>query len=117
MATHFTILAWRIPWKEEPPRPTVHGVVKSQDRTEQLTLSLLVGYSQIQENLCEPRNHPLDFYKHVTKCILLNVIKSKLDPLVYGRKITFLSLLPDKHLFALTPLSTIEENQSFEMWG
>jgi hypothetical protein len=57
---------------------------------------------------------------------LLNVIKRKLDPLVYGRKITFFSscfkehflfLLPDKQLFALTPLPTIEENQSFEMWG
>ena len=27
MATHSSILAWRIPWKEEP---TVHGVAKSQ---------------------------------------------------------------------------------------
>jgi len=27
MATHSSILAWRIPWTEEP---TVHGVAKSQ---------------------------------------------------------------------------------------
>ena len=26
MATHSSILAWRIPWTEEPGRPTVHGV-------------------------------------------------------------------------------------------
>ena len=29
MATHPSILAWRIPWTEEPV-PTVHGVAKSQ---------------------------------------------------------------------------------------
>ena len=28
-ATHSTILAWRIPWIEEPDRLTVHGVAKS----------------------------------------------------------------------------------------
>ena len=34
-ATHFGILAWRIPWAEEPDRPqsvTVHGPAKSQTR-------------------------------------------------------------------------------------
>ena len=31
MATHSSILAWRILWIEEPGRPnTVHGVTKSQ---------------------------------------------------------------------------------------
>ena len=29
MATHSSILAWRIPWTEEPGRP-VHGVAESQ---------------------------------------------------------------------------------------
>jgi len=29
-ATHSTILAWRIPWIEEPDRLTVHGVAKSR---------------------------------------------------------------------------------------
>ena len=32
MATHSSILAWRIPWTEEPGRATVHGVAKSQTR-------------------------------------------------------------------------------------
>ena len=31
MATHSSILAWRIPWTEEPG-PTVHGVTKSQTK-------------------------------------------------------------------------------------
>ena len=33
MAIHSRILAWEIPWTEEPGRPhTVHGVAKSQTR-------------------------------------------------------------------------------------
>ena len=30
IATHSSILAWRIPWTEEPGRLHVHGVTKSQ---------------------------------------------------------------------------------------
>ena len=33
MATHSSILAWRIPWTEEP----VHRVANNWDTTEQLT--------------------------------------------------------------------------------
>ena len=29
MATHPSILAWRIPWTEEPGGVTVHGVIKN----------------------------------------------------------------------------------------
>ena len=32
MATHSIILAWKIPWIEEPDRLTVNGVTKSQTR-------------------------------------------------------------------------------------
>ena len=32
MATHSSILAWRIPWTEEPWRPTIHDVAKHQTR-------------------------------------------------------------------------------------
>ena len=35
MATHSSILAWRIPWTEEPGR--LHGVKKESDTTELLT--------------------------------------------------------------------------------
>ena len=30
MATHSSILAWKIPWTEEPGQATVHGVTKSR---------------------------------------------------------------------------------------
>ena len=43
MATHSNILAWRIPWAEEPWRATVHGVRKL-DMTEQLTLSHILNF-------------------------------------------------------------------------
>ena len=32
MATHSSILGWRIPWTEEPGGATVHGVAKSWTR-------------------------------------------------------------------------------------
>ena len=36
MATHPSILAWEIPWTEEPGGATVHRVTKESDVTEQL---------------------------------------------------------------------------------
>ena len=33
VATHFRILAWKIPWTEEPGGPTVHGITKESDMT------------------------------------------------------------------------------------
>ena len=39
MATHFNILAWEIPWTEEPRAgggAKVHGVAKESDITEKL---------------------------------------------------------------------------------
>ena len=32
MATHFSILAWKVPWAEELGRATVHGIAKSQTK-------------------------------------------------------------------------------------
>jgi len=36
MATHSSILAWKIPWTEEPGE--LHGVAKTQKRTERLSM-------------------------------------------------------------------------------
>ena len=38
MAAHSSILAWRIPWTEEPGGATVYGVSKSQTRVKQLSM-------------------------------------------------------------------------------
>jgi len=40
MATHFSILAWKIPWTEGPGGLQSMGLQKMSNRTEQLTLSL-----------------------------------------------------------------------------
>ena len=40
MATHSSILAWRIPWTEEPSR--LHGVAKSQTQLKQLHFHFIV---------------------------------------------------------------------------
>ena len=38
MVIHYSILAWRIPWTEEPGGLyIVHGIAKELDMTEQLT--------------------------------------------------------------------------------
>ena len=34
MATHSSILAWRIPWKEDPGRLIIHGATKSCTRVK-----------------------------------------------------------------------------------
>ena len=44
MVTHSSILAWRIPWMEEPGRLPVHGVAKSRTQlSDFLSLSSLVS--------------------------------------------------------------------------
>ena len=40
MATHSSILAWRIPWMEEPRGATVHGLAKSRTELSDFTHSL-----------------------------------------------------------------------------
>ena len=52
MATHSSILAGRIPWREEPDSPWGHKVL---DTTEQLTLSLFFSESRVRARL-----HPSD---------------------------------------------------------
>ena len=55
MATHSSILAWEVPWMEEPGRATVHGVAKSRTRLSDFTfLSRFLGLpliAQLVKNL------------------------------------------------------------------
>ena len=43
MATHSSTFAWKIAWIEEPGRPTVHGVAKSQTRLSDFTRIIVVN--------------------------------------------------------------------------
>ena len=49
MATHFSILAWKIPWTEEPGGLQSKGC-KESDMTERLTLSLFMPSSGTAES-------------------------------------------------------------------
>ena len=40
MATHSSILAWRIPWTEEPGGATVHGLAKNQTRLSDFQINI-----------------------------------------------------------------------------
>ena len=42
MATHSSILAWRIPWMEKPGRLPVHGVAKSRTWVSDFTFTFTV---------------------------------------------------------------------------
>ena len=39
MATHSSVLAWKVPWTEEPGG--LHGVAKQSDMAEKITLDLI----------------------------------------------------------------------------
>ena len=56
MATHFSILAWRIPWTEEPDGLQSMGVTES-DMTQLPAFSLFTSFSPHKQSL--PPDHPL----------------------------------------------------------
>ena len=52
MATHSSILAWKIPWTEEPGRlQSVHGVAKSQTRLSNFTFIFMIQVLCIKEEI------------------------------------------------------------------
>ena len=54
MATHSSILAWRLPWTDEPGGLQSMGSVKELDITEQLTFyldTILQNAKQVQKEL------------------------------------------------------------------
>ena len=60
MTTHSSILAWRIPWTEEPGGLSSIGC-KESDMTQQLTLSLLSSLEA--GDLSFPGGHGFDVYQ------------------------------------------------------
>ena len=62
MATHSSILAWRIQWIEEPGRLPPWGH-KESDRTEQLNNNSKIQYDFIIT--CSPFKDPINKYSHI----------------------------------------------------
>ena len=46
MATHSSILAWKVPWTEEPEGATVHGVTKESEHIHTYSTHLGVWFQQ-----------------------------------------------------------------------
>ena len=57
MASHSSILAWRIPWTEEPGGLyTVHGVAESDMTEQQILVASAAKLLQSWPSLCNPRD-------------------------------------------------------------
>ena len=52
MATHSSILVWRIPWTEELGGATVHGVTKGQTRLSDWAVIFKVFLSKTLQQHC-----------------------------------------------------------------
>ena len=48
MATHSSILAWKIPWMEKPGQATVPGVAKTQTQLNDFTFTLRAGGNVVE---------------------------------------------------------------------
>ena len=55
MATHSSILAWKVPWTEEPGGLTVHGVAKSQTQLSDFTFTFIFRAHQAANMHLEER--------------------------------------------------------------
>ena len=55
MATHSSILAWQVPWTEEPGGLTVHGVAKSQTQLSDFTFTFIFRAHQAANMHLEER--------------------------------------------------------------
>ena len=56
MATHSSILAWKIPWTEDPGGPLIQKVVEL-DTTEQLSTSKMTGPKFHEDVAGEMKGH------------------------------------------------------------
>ena len=61
MATHSSVLAWKVPWMEKPGRLQVHGVTKSWTRLSEFTHSLIYKTGNQQDLLYSTGNYPQYF--------------------------------------------------------
>ena len=68
MAPHSSILAWKIPWTEEPGQAIVHGVAKSRTR-----LSDFTHFTHLIMNCLPPFEVP---YRHLQASLVTRLVKN-----------------------------------------
>ena len=86
MASYSSILAWRIPWTEEPNRLyIVHGVAKSRTwlRTKTFTFTLSFQNQNQVKMQIKIFWHPCEFIKELLQCSLSTVTYDRLWPQFY----------------------------------
>ena len=77
LATHSSILAWRIPWTEEPGRLQVHRVAKSRIRLKRLSMhkrthfeaaviSFFIAIKVLLNSIIEFKFHNILYILHLT---------------------------------------------------
>ena len=74
MATHSSILAWRIPWTEEPEQAAVHGVTRARHNL-----------------VTKPPPPPWNILKNIIKCVP-GSRRSPWQPLIVGNHVNMGSL-------------------------
>ena len=94
MATHSSILAWRIPWTEEPGR--LQRGSKESDTTERLTLSL---------SFCQCRRQEFDYWPGKIPHVVEQVSPSAttIEPVLYSPGATTTELLLLLRHFSCVP--------------
>ena len=74
MATHSTVLAWKIPWTGEPGRLQVHGDCKELDMTERLStknifLKLIIFWNEFVTFIIRKKKKAFELHRKVEDTI------------------------------------------------
>ena len=122
MATHSTVLAWKIPWTGEPGRLHVHGDCKELDMTERLStknifLKLIIFWNEFVTFIIRKKKKAFELHRKVEDTISsvqslsrirlcaahqasLSITNSQSPP----KPISIESMMPSKHLILCRPL-------------
>ena len=132
MVTHFSILAWRIPWMEKPGRLTVHGVAKSRTWLNDFTFTFSPGNflppsdretSHLYSGVClklpmvstndrGPKTEPSDGNELGNDTWLSAFVTMSHEEKKY---IISLKVVENKHLQNICPFIIFKENSSLKL--
>ena len=111
VATHSSILAWKIPWTEETGWPTVQGVAKESDMTECMCVHTHTHTHAHIDTVCPARRRVGAGRCHVYTDVVLTLLRTQRaevttdiqEPLLCFRHCLFQSPPPSHKVVGLTP--------------
>ena len=79
MATHFSILAWEIPWTEEPAvSPWDHKRLgHNQTTKQQFQITVTLSYDTLEVNINYICTQEISFHSIPMQCMQLNIVSEK----------------------------------------